>query len=84
MTTEAYRDHPIRAQLQQMLELQKRPEFSESSVADNEQYTFARDKAFAITKLVDASLAQTPAVLASPLKQRDCTPYGVHGKDESE
>ncbi len=65
MTTAAYRDHPIRAQLQQMLELQKRPEFSESPVADNEQYTFARDKAFAITKLVDASLAQTPAVLAS-------------------
>lgn len=65
MTAAAFRDHPIRAQLQQLLELQQRPDFADPSVADNEQYAFARDKAFAITKLVEAHLSRTPAVLAS-------------------
>lgn len=65
MTSAAFRDHPVRAQLQQMLELQQRPDFADPTVADNEQYAFARDKAFAITKLVEAHLSKTPAVLAS-------------------
>lgn len=65
MTSAAFRDHPVRAQLQQMLELQHRPDFADPTVADNEQYAFARDKTFAITKLVEAHLSSTPAVLAS-------------------
>jgi hypothetical protein len=65
MTFATFRDHPIRALLQQLLELQQRPDLSEPSVADNEQYAFARDKAFAITKLIASRLAMTPAVLAS-------------------
>ena len=65
MTTSAFRDHPIRAQLTQLLDLQSRPDFSDPAVSDNEQYAFARDKAFAITKLVQDTLDQTPAVLAS-------------------
>ncbi len=65
MTTSIYRDHPVRAQLAQILELQSRPEFAEPAIADNEQYTFARDKAFAIARLVQAQIEQTPAVLSS-------------------
>jgi hypothetical protein len=65
MTITAYRDHPIRVLLQQMLELQGRSEFADPVVADNETYAFAREKVFALTSLVEVRLAKTPAVLAS-------------------
>lgn len=65
MTTTQFRDHPVRIVLKQLQELQNRSEFSEPSVIENEQYSFARDKAFAITALVEARLAETPAILAS-------------------
>jgi hypothetical protein len=65
MTIATFRDHPIRAQLAQLLELQGRSEFANPAVADNEQYAFARDKAHAITRLIQTQLDRTPAVLAS-------------------
>nr|WP_295782535.1 hypothetical protein [Rhodoferax sp.] len=65
MTTSAYRDHPLRSQLSQLLDMQARQEFADPDIANNEQYAFARDKIFAITRLVQSYLAQTPAILAS-------------------
>ena len=49
----------------QLLDFQAREEFADPIVADNEAAAFARDKVFAIAKLVSALLDQTPATLAS-------------------
>lgn len=65
MTFSAYKDHPIRALVAQLLDFQAREEFADPIVADNEAAAFARDKVFAIAKLVSALLDQTPATLAS-------------------
>lgn len=65
MTFSAYKDHPIRALVAQLLDFQGREEFAEPVVADNESVAFARDKVFAIAKLVSGLLEQTPATLAS-------------------
>ena len=65
MTASVYRDHPVRAQISQLLDIQARPEFSEPAISDNEQYAFAREKVHAITSLISLRLKQTPAVLAS-------------------
>lgn len=65
MTFAAYKDHPIRALVTQLLDFQARDEFAEPAVADNETAAFARDKVFAIAKLVSGLLDQTPATLAS-------------------
>jgi hypothetical protein len=65
MTFSAYKDHPIRALVAQLLDFQGREEFADPVVADNEAVAFARDKVFAIAKLVSALLEQTPATLAS-------------------
>lgn len=45
--------------------MQTAPEFAEPSVADNEQYAFARDKVFAMAHAVDVLLQRTPAELTS-------------------
>lgn len=65
MTFTAYKDHPVRALVAQLLDFQGREEFAEPIVADNETAAFARDKVFAIAKLVSGLLEQTPATLAS-------------------
>ena len=65
MTFSAYKDHPVRALVSQLLDFQSRPEFAEPAVADNEQIAFARDKAFAIARLLQGLLEQTPATMAS-------------------
>jgi hypothetical protein len=65
MTFSAYKDHPIRALIAQLLDFQGREEFADPVVADNEAAAFARDKVFAIAKLVSGLLEQTPATLAS-------------------
>lgn len=65
MTFSAYKDHPIRALVAQLLDFQGREEFADPTVADNETAAFARDKVFAIARLVAALLDQTPATLAS-------------------
>jgi hypothetical protein len=65
MTFSAYKDHPIRALVAQLLDFQGREEFADPVVADNEAAAFARDKVFAIAKLVSGLLEQTPATLAS-------------------
>lgn len=65
MTFSAYKDHPIRALVAQLLDFQAREEFADPVVADNETAAFARDKVFAIAKLVSGLLEQTPATLAS-------------------
>jgi hypothetical protein len=65
MTFAAYKDHPIRALIAQLLDFQGREEFADPSVANNETAAFARDKVFAIAKLVSGLLEQTPATLAS-------------------
>lgn len=51
--------------MSRILEMQLAPEFAEPSVANNEQYAFARDKVFAITHAIDALLRNTPAELTS-------------------
>lgn len=65
MTFSAYKDHPIRALLAQLLDYEDREEFADPAIADNETAAFARDKVFAIAKLVSDLLEQTPATLAS-------------------
>lgn len=65
MTFSTYKDHPIRALLAQLLDYENREEFADPAIADNETAAFARDKVFAIAKLVSELLEQTPATLAS-------------------
>ena len=65
MSAAAYKDHPIRALVARILEMQTAPEFAEPSVADSEQYAFARDKVFAMAHAIDALLTHTPAELTS-------------------
>lgn len=65
MTVSAYRDHPARAAIARILEMQQTPEFADPSISDNEQYAFARDKVFAMAHAVQALLEQTPAELTS-------------------
>lgn len=65
MTFSAYKEHPVRALLGQLLDFQHREELADPLVADNEQAAFARDKIFAIGHLVEGLLSQTPATLAS-------------------
>ncbi|WP_145927223.1 hypothetical protein [Jeongeupia sp. USM3] len=65
MSASAYKDHPIRALVSQILKMQAAPEFAELNVADSEQYAFARDKVFAIAHAINALLHHTPAELTS-------------------
>jgi len=65
MTFSAYKDHPIRALVAQLLDFQNREEFGDPVVAENETAAFARDKVFSIARLVAGLLEQTPATLAS-------------------
>lgn len=65
MTFAAYKDHPLRALVAQILDLQGREEFNDPAVADNEAAAFARDKVFSIARLISGLLEQTPATLAS-------------------
>lgn len=65
MTHALYRDHPIRAQLAEILDMQGREEFTDPSVAENEPITFARDKVFGLTRLIASLLDVVPATLAS-------------------
>ena len=45
--------------------MQSAPEFADPSVADNETMAFARDRVFALAKVIQSLLDQTPASLAS-------------------
>lgn len=65
MTYAIYRDHPIRAQVAQVLAMQSRAEFADPSVAENEVIAFARDKVFGLTQLIATLLDVVPATLAS-------------------
>lgn len=65
MTYAIYRDHPIRAQLAQILDMQGREEFTDPSVAESEPIAFARDKVFGLSRLIASLLDMVPATLAS-------------------
>lgn len=65
MTNSAYNDHPLRASISQVLEIQSRPEVADPAITDNEQYVFARDKTFAMAQLIQTLLKETPASLTS-------------------
>jgi hypothetical protein len=65
VSASAYKDHPIRAVLTRILEMQAAPEFSDPAIADNEAYAFARDKVFAVAYAIQALLSQTPPELTS-------------------
>ena len=65
MTASAYKEHPVRATISRILEMQTAPEFADPNVADSEIYSFARDKVFAMARAVDALLELTPAELTS-------------------
>lgn len=65
MTYAIYRDHPIRAQLSQILDMQGREEFADPAVADNESIAFSRDKVFGVARLIATLLDVVPATLAS-------------------
>jgi hypothetical protein len=65
VTSTAYKDHPLRAAVNRILEMRKSPEFAIEEVAGNESYAFARDKSFAIVQALHDLLQQTPAELTS-------------------
>ncbi len=65
MSASAYKDHPVRALVSRILEMQAAPEFADPSVLDNEQIVFARDKVFAMAHALDALIRYTPAELVS-------------------
>ncbi len=65
MTNAAYNDHPLKASIAQILDIQNRPEMADTAITDNEQYVFARDKIFAMAQMIQSLLASTPALLAS-------------------
>jgi len=65
MSASAYRDHPVRGLVSRILEMQSAPEFADPTVSDNETYSFARDKVFALTHAIQALLQATPAELTS-------------------
>lgn len=61
MTPSAYRDHPIRQVLEQLLVLRDHQSMSADSVAGNEQYSAARDSVFAMADVLQELLEKTPA-----------------------
>lgn len=65
MSASIYRDHPVRGLVSRILEMQSAPEFADPAVSDNENYSFDRDKVFALTHAIQALLQVTPAELAS-------------------
>ena len=65
MSESAYKSHPIWSLVAQITEIHENEAFYEPTIAENEQYSFARDKIFATTRIIRAYLEQTPAVLAS-------------------
>lgn len=65
MSESAYKSHPIWSLVAQITEVIENEAFYEPAIAENEQYSFARDKVFAIARVIRAYLEQTPAVLAS-------------------
>lgn len=65
MSESAYKSHPIWSLIAQTTDVVENGAFYEPAIAENEQYSFARDKIFATTRVIRAYLEQTPAVLAS-------------------
>lgn len=65
MSESAYKSHPIWSLVTQVTENHDKEAFYEPAIAENEQYSFARDKIFATTRLISKYLEQTPAILAS-------------------
>lgn len=65
MSETNYKNHPLRSAVNHILDLAANEAMSDPSVADNEQYTFARDKVFAIARLINSKLEKTPAILVS-------------------
>lgn len=61
MTPSAYRDHPIRPLLDQLLLLRVHDGMSGDSVAGNEQIAAARDTVFAMSETIKELLEKTPA-----------------------
>lgn len=65
MTTSEYSTHPLRATLQEVMQLQSDPAMHDPIVANDEEASFNRDKIFAMAEMVRSLLDSTPAVLAS-------------------
>lgn len=65
MSESAYTTHPLHASLEAILTQQENPNFFETVISESEQYSYYRDHVFAVTKLIKALLAQTPAVAVS-------------------
>lgn len=65
MSELAYKNHPIRGLISQINEIESNKSFYAPNIAENEQFSYSRDKIFATTKVIEAYLNQTPAVLAS-------------------
>ncbi|MGE4438958.1 hypothetical protein [Achromobacter sp.] len=65
MSISAYKDHPARGLLSRIIETQNANEFSDSSVANDESFSFARDKVFAMAHAVDELFRNTSPELAS-------------------
>jgi hypothetical protein len=65
VSASAYQDHPIRAALTSILEMQRTKEFSDPAILGNAEHALARDKVFAITRVILDLIVTTPAELTS-------------------
>lgn len=65
MTVKAYKEHPVRETLDRIRSMQTATEMTAPDIASNENYSFARDKIFAITRALWSLLEQTPATLVN-------------------
>lgn len=71
MNESQYREHALHSTVDQILSLENLPALHDSAVVKNAEYSFSLDKCLAVTRLVKAFFAATPAELGS-----------VHGLDQ--
>lgn len=65
MTIDAYEKLPLRATLNQLMELQSNDALSDSAISNNAAASFSRDKIFSVANLLTEAISKTPASLAS-------------------
>lgn len=65
MSSSAFRDHPVHAFVDTMLETLRREEFYAPDISANDTYAFARDKCIAVISLLAEMLKACPPELAS-------------------
>lgn len=65
MTDTAYKNHPVRAVVKQILDLQSDEELAKVPTALSEDQQWQRDRVFEVARIVEGLLEQTPATLVA-------------------